>query len=349
MVIHNSLGFFLLPNTWSHSQGPTAGAENLALTAFYKQLQAQQTHWKGLVFAGEFDETIRLIRRTAAVLANGVPRYLALQRKNIARVLGYQMYDPLTRSPSSSGRARWESKTPSKRKQKKLNKALADAWLTYSFEIRPLIKDLQEGAETIARWQIENKDLVHTEVNGYGRTESPITQSAISDNWNGFSFQRFTRRKMIVEVKIRAGYRGEGVRPVGSGDFVRLAELAGFAPRDFIPSVWNLLPWSFFVDYFVNVGDLLSAMCTATDGITWSSKTYMHTIQEDCQTGKVSYPGLGLDGSAAGNAGGYTKMTTSFTRTVISTVGIPTVQFRVPSMMSNAWVNTLALLQGRRG
>jgi len=259
------------------------------------------------------------------------------------------MYDKLHRYPSDTGRALWREKMPRQQgKKRALNKALADAWLTYAFEWRPLVKDIQQGAETIARWNLEGEmsnGLYHTAVRGYGKTVSVVANTVQMETFDGFTFPVRRMRKLENECIFRAGYHGEGLRPVGEHSFSRLGELAGFGWRDFIPSVWQLLPWSFLVDYFVNVGDLLSCMFTATDGVTWINKTTRVVNRELGTGGNVSSFSGG--GTFGGSPGSYEKTTQTFTRTTGSGIGLPSVSFRWPGVDSNAWINILALLQGR--
>jgi hypothetical protein len=43
----------------------------------------------------------------------------------------------------------------------------------------------------------------------------------------------------------------------------------GLSPEEFVPTVWELLPWSFLVDYFTNIGDILEAGATDTSTVAW--------------------------------------------------------------------------------
>jgi len=43
--------------------------------------------------------------------------------------------------------------------------------------------------------------------------------------------------------------------------------LFGFQPSEFLPTAWELLPWSFLADYFSNIGDCLTAWSTVTDKV----------------------------------------------------------------------------------
>jgi hypothetical protein len=51
------------------------------------------------------------------------------------------------------------------------------------------------------------------------------------------------------------------------------AALFGFTPSEFIPTAWELLPWSFLIDYFTNIGDILSSAVTQTAPVNFVNKT----------------------------------------------------------------------------
>jgi hypothetical protein len=48
----------------------------------------------------------------------------------------------------------------------------------------------------------------------------------------------------------------------------RIISMSGFDLRSFVPTVWELVPYSFIVDYFSNVGDCLMALGVDTSGVT---------------------------------------------------------------------------------
>jgi hypothetical protein len=47
----------------------------------------------------------------------------------------------------------------------------------------------------------------------------------------------------------------------------------GFSPEAFVPTLWELAPWSFLVDYFVNIGDILSGWSYGRTNLGWSNTT----------------------------------------------------------------------------
>jgi len=51
--------------------------------------------------------------------------------------------------------------------------------------------------------------------------------------------------------------------------FLTFADSFGITPGDVIPAVWEAIPWSFLIDYFVNVNEVLDGMQWASGDVAW--------------------------------------------------------------------------------
>jgi hypothetical protein len=57
-------------------------------------------------------------------------------------------------------------------------------------------------------------------------------------------------------------------------------EEMGVRARDFLPAVWEAIPYSFLIDYFTNIGDIIEAVSFPLTGIAWGSITFRnHSIR----------------------------------------------------------------------
>lgn len=334
-----------LPGWWNHTSGVTTEAENQALNRLYAAIREERSNFQGLVFLGELKESLALIHGSAKKLARLIPGQLAAQQKLARQYLG-------SFAVGSNGSAvrlpgeRVNLKPKSARSWKDFQRSLSNQWLEFAFGVRPLVMDVRQGAETVARFKFDNHK---SRLKGYGKSTDYISSSSNPISANGTVGLQNTRRFRIVECVYRVGYRYESsAGSFESGTARRLAQLSGFDWTQFVPSIWELLPYSFLVDYFVNVGDLLSAMFTETDGIQWINKTIRHTIREE------SYAGLhagvpnpsGQTDYAGTEFGSYVAQTESWSRTGPASLDFPSLQFTVPGVTSLRWLNILALLGG---
>jgi hypothetical protein len=120
---------------------------------------------------------------------------------------------------------------------------------------------------------------------------------------------------------------------------------AGSTIPDFIPTLWELMPWSFLIDYFSNVGKCLNtrafSQLVTTNWMCQSVKTIQNTkvrnaFYVDYNTGQSV------------NSGGPSASfeTVLFTRRRLSGIPIPSMQ--MDSSVSTAQgLNIAALLNGR--
>jgi hypothetical protein len=137
----------------------------------------------------------------------------------------------------------------------------------------------------------------------------------------------------------------------------RAVELSGFQFRDFVPTVWELIPYSFVSDYFVNIGDILEAACTDTsivrrvtliEIVEWTRSTSVSPNYDlSLKEMKTRYGNVkGV--SQEGRPGKFELVTRIVRRTPLSGVPFPTPRFDPPELFSKHSLNLAALLAGAR-
>jgi len=239
----------------------TSSADNEALKRVYAAIKQQQQNFSGGTFLGEFRESVKMILRPASALRDGISKYSGILTKRMNGAI-------------SRGQSR-------KQRSKALLDAASGSWLEASFGWAPLISDIKGLAETAARFQY---DFRHAEVRGYGKTDKVFEFEPdtihLANYLNGHVLQRDRGRHLVV-------YR-VGISAVNTSDFGsinRLAQLSGFNLSDFAPTLWELTPWSFLVDYFTNLGDVINAVSTGTASVKWVNKSDVLSCTRTVNTG----------------------------------------------------------------
>jgi hypothetical protein len=73
----------------------------------------------------------------------------------------------------------------------------------------------------------------------------------------------------------RVDYRITAVVKTGAVNGVKsIPSTFGLLPERFLPTVWELIPYSFVADYFINVGDIISSYAFHRENIAFGWTTY---------------------------------------------------------------------------
>jgi hypothetical protein len=153
-------------------------------------------------------------------------------------------------------------------KSEKFN-AASSQYLAVVFGLRPLMMDVEGVMEALHRQTRERETARGTASDNTSVTTSNILLHAgtvLTDS------RYKTVQTETLEVRAGALYSFEGRT---------LADSMGFSLRDLPSAAWEILPWSFVVDWFSNVGQLISAVtanCSNEFLAEWVSHKRTHTI-----------------------------------------------------------------------
>ena len=212
-------------------------ADREAITKFVSQATAAQQSLQGLTFIGELAEALRMIRRPGQELFKKQYKYLDDVRNAV-------------------------KKTRPDRRKRDLAKTIGGTWLENAFGWQPLINDIKSGAEGLSR--ILTYTPPHKVVSGFGYA-SENTLSVTESTSLGSSV---TMRRNFQDVRSASvRYRGcvAGVNP----DFQGSLDTFGINASSLIPSLWELIPSSFLVDYFTNLGSVIAGCSFASGSVKW--------------------------------------------------------------------------------
>lgn len=239
----------------------------------------------------------------------------------------------------------------------KWSEIVASTWLEYAFGLAPLISDTKKAAEALARWQFENTEDFHPRSKVIARGQSQkATSVSQAGNPNNTWAVGMNNTKTVTDTRVQyvIGLSASVTAAYGSNE--RLIELLGFRPMDFIPAVWEVVPWSWLVDYFTNVGDILNAAATSTAGITWISKTVTQVTTRESvmpldwkrtQQVAASAGWDSLQPISGTHLGTSKTVRTTVNRTVGEKLGVPPLVFSLPTKYGEL-ANMAAVLISKR-
>jgi hypothetical protein len=327
----NSLGNFL------HNAEPSPEQASQALSKFLSNIRQTRSEMNGLTVLGELRETLHMLRHPAEALRKATERYIQAVKSKGKKV------------NQRTKRRRRESEEDFRvRRANALKDAVSGSWLEYKFGALPLLSDIQDIGRVAERLLDEER---RTTVKGRSKelrvklNANPIHQSDVE----GVVFTGSRSWSTTVSVQYQGGLR---LKQSGASGISRLAELSGFTLENFVPAAWELAPWSFLADYFVNIGEVLEASSTDTSGLFWATRTTRQvTTCEDtmfASLGKEALPGLvgycplAVEGKCYATR--RVKRVTIQRLDVLGNLGSVALSFTFPGERSGKWFNMAALL-----
>lgn len=284
-------------------------ANNAAISEFISKARSAQTALYSGVVLGELREALHMIRNPAQSLRRGIGDYFTALRKR-------------------------RKGTP---KQKR--RALSQTWLEYSFGWVPLINDIKGGARVLDELLYRNESKY---IRGFAVEESGLSTGSSSYAVGTIRYDIDWSRVDSCLVVYR------GVVNLETNGRASVQQLLGnpLKLENFVPTVWELIPYSFVVDYFTNIGDILSAASYASSNFRWRNRTVIKERREIRTATRpvFSPPTLGRvvrEQRFSGGSSEAVKRTVNRTRS--SGLLIPTLEFTVPGMTSLKWLNLAAL------
>lgn len=285
-------------------------ANSAALAIFVKRVMKAQQACQSLVSLGELGETLRMIRHPLQALYNGCFSYLGTLR----------------------------NRTKGVRHIRQKRQIIADTWLESVFGWQPLINDIEQTADAISR------------LNTYSPARKRVNSKAgrakkvhFDEGFTGNPLYRL-RRKATQESSVNVRYSGS-VKVAEAPTFT--TDVLGLSLRDLVPTIWELIPYSFLVDYFTNVGDMLQAQGIRRTDLLWVERGY------ELKCKNVHHPAEVLpilDSStwdflsASPSVRGSTISKRTISREAYNGGFVPSLYFEIPGVLSKKWLNIGALL-----
>lgn len=302
-----------------YAMGPVFGgapaadvsADNTALGNYYSNARKAISPAQGLVILGELRSTAAMLRNPALGLRNLLALYNTNAKK---RVL-------------------------SSRTKKQAMSNVSDLYLESVFGWLPLISDVNSTLDAYNAI-LDAPKLVR--VRGFGEKTVSTSTAGTASAGIGYIYNSWTRDTSMNTTVEYSGAVQLAAASQARGS--QANERMGFTVQEFVPALYNLAPWSFLIDYFTNIGDIVSATTFVNSKLLWTSKTTRveSVVHErginDIKRALVDYPNAIVAGS-----GSYEWKTTRKTveRRKGITPGIPGLQIHAPGFKQA--LNILAL------
>jgi hypothetical protein len=222
-------------------------AISIAASQFYDRAHSAVVAIEGGELLGEIGQTVQEIKR----LATDATSLFSDWRRTIRRA----------------------------RKIKKTGRAVAgiisDAYLRWKFGWDPLVKD----AKALAN-DLKDDFLEVQTIKAAGKSTYTHSVQTFPLGLNQFlTCEETLKRSETTSVRHKAGI---ALKRYGVGG---LAETLGLSPRNFLPTVYNLLPWTYMIDYFSNLGSIVNAIAFSNMDIRWASTTTRREAQVEIVSG----------------------------------------------------------------
>lgn len=286
-------------------------ADAAARLKFIDNYRSTRQAFSSGTFLGELRETLHMIRHPALSLRRGIDRYGMAVKKRLTRTKRYA--DRL--------------------------KVVQDTWLEYNFGWAPFVHDITDAYNEL----VTGRSFWLEPVKGFSKFTDRSGGQYITNLLGTLNCRIDYQSTTETSVRYLGAVRADRHSPPS------LMDAWGFRPEDFLPTVWELIPYSFLVDYFTNIGDIISAMSEGPVSLAWGCKT-SRGERKLTQTGGYLFKTAGTIGTVKGSCSGFQSTYTTFARVSVSnvSVGVSDFGFKLPEFQSKKWLNIGALAQLRR-
>lgn len=301
-----------------HSTADVNKALSTANSRLLDKIRRETTETQGITILGELRETIGMMRRPM----QGSVRLL----DNYARAMKRRAVDSRTRRQFLNG--------------------LTDQYLELVFGWRPLISDVLSLARTAARVVSDRRPLKR--LVGTAEAEPYSSYYALPSVGAFDCIQRLSSvTNGDLSVQAIAYLKTELKGP--QTPLEKIIQLSGFNLENFVPSVYDLIPFSFVLDYFSNLGDVISGATACQVAVVGSQQsvrqivTRKESLSFDFEKTKSNVGGR--NHRQSGSSGGsveYKKV--DFRRTTGLSVPVPSLHLELPGVQQVT--NLAALVSG---
>jgi len=300
-------------------------ATNRALARYNAKVAGVNRQFQGGVFFGELAEALHGIRHPAEALFKGIESYSNAATKLRRRYV----------------KSKADFLALSKNRRRKVARSFSDAatglWLENSFHWVPLMYDIQ-GAISAFEHTLDSAPHQMVKASAYDEVQKTVTYGS----WGAGRIYPGVTATLATRS---ASVKFYGIVRVGPRTtFQPDAKALGFDLRSFVPTVWELIPYSWAVDYFTNIGDILYGASYGGSDVLWTAIGTKKSAKLSQISGLSSKPPVPTSGwhftelYGTMKSSEVTTETAQIARATYDGPYIPGLEYRVPGL-SLKWLN----------
>lgn len=280
--------------------------------AFQKLIQKEAGGFKALVSAGEFKETLESFKFLSEILVGGHNKAYQALVKNLRRNKKGSISD--------------------------IAKAFSDLWLEYHFSVLPTISDIDNLMNALHDQVNNARRPARVRASYKNEYTSNITKSTQTIQTFSCNVSKWSAYKQIVKF-------GYTLKPEYQGAIIPWNEAFGLTWRDVVPSLYELTPYSWLLDYVTNVGDYVNLLSLQRSHIQDGWRVIINDVSNftSASPGAVTFSSTKPKQILSSRGSVCVARKFSFSRSPydLSTF-VPSFRFKVPSLAQAANVAALA-------
>lgn len=309
---------------------PSSSTRNAAIAKMHDKIEEQKTiHANYAVFAGEFKKSLAMVAQNT----NDILRCYRNLRKGRFSAAYSALFGRKRRETFDPLHQKWRY---SKRKDKRTADAL---WLEWTYGWVPLVS---ESYAIIGDLRMRKANFLVRATGRAREDQNSVVKTTLSGSLgrNAIVFDVDVEQVRTVDLRYTCWYKLTNQY---------WSDLAASGITDPLSVAWELVPFSFVADWFVNVGDYLRAQTigrgwTFMYGCESKKQTLNHTVAKS--SGKFDSKGSQADEWWTGKfVPVYSRTWSKFTRTILT--GPPTMTLSINARIHslNRIISSAALLK----
>jgi hypothetical protein len=239
--VSSGYAFLDTPSPQDPPSDVVTNTTNRCIRKFLDEWRSAQSSIEAGQDFGEIKATLESLHHPFKSLRDGITTYISKLRK-------------------------FKGKYKGRYRKTNLDKALADTYLELHFGVGPLGDDIASVINDAARQRPKQKVIKSTAVGHFSGSNVSVA----------FQTPGYVLTPLTQNKKSSSSYSVRYIGAISTGavnNQISVDQSLRLLPRDWAPTAWDLLPWSWMADYFVNIGDIINSLSVRYSDLVWGCIT----------------------------------------------------------------------------